>query len=977
MEAFGIDEKKLRELAATRGGRIALNGFEYQRAFAVLRLTSMVLGRAVSLVDEHVPARLRYEWAEDIDEIDRQGRIVLWQCKLGEQWSTASKLAELLLGFAPKWLWTAPDQRHRLSFRLVTADPAYKAHARNAEALAPDRREDTRAHFLAALTTVPGDRADRARWQDDADAAGHDALFDALWSATRVLYIPNEPTRDAPDRRFAEHEAVKELATARPSLLRGQDVIDAALQGLRALLSVMPIGAPQGDDTIARVDQAPQHILPHHVADRLYPFAPRLNDSGTPLELIDRTRLLELQQRASMAWFVARRPEWSDVVGGGSAGNGFFERSVTTALVDQLRAALVDSRSREGRLRVQWLVGAPGTGKSTLALRAAAVLTLEGACLVVDARFSLAKEGDQASALADAIRALANDERPLLLLLDDPFGAGSGWPDVLAELGRKASAIVVLAATPDLLLENSEHALQNIAERPRHKVIRPDEAERLALARIYPQRHEWLMASEEDLLVLAMEASSGESFDAIVRGIWRTLNGGAEIPRRALGRELDWQVAAFMLVVYFHRAYAVCPLPLLESFLEARAAPDDAIGEALLHLKNAQGWSIFQTHEPDRKLGRNWAGVSSMHARVAEVAWACRPADAWQLEKPIAEASVKAAGSARMLGSALAALHVHARQEPSSRMPAFLALMGEIATAWSEAPAHAIETRNLFSLILQCKHGGVPIADQLRETLRRRVALFDAQSWLAELALGALAIPRLETPDRAHLSSLLESADFSIAAGRAISFGLLLKEDKALHARFIDRLWAIIDERADGGVNSGLITWLLTNADSASIQKRLPTIRIWLTGHAAGHTVRTALISWMKKAKSPELPAYLSECIKDLGAERSAYTPASAAFVALGTLDLAHAQVMVPWMNWASAMLERSRGDRSAQIVANSIHGVLTKSRAHARALGAKPASKVLAAQLSDARSRLEAAHAAWQAALKTHAEPAVQARRA
>jgi hypothetical protein len=44
---FPVDLERVQRLAATRGGRVALGGFEYQRACAVLRLVSMLIGQAV------------------------------------------------------------------------------------------------------------------------------------------------------------------------------------------------------------------------------------------------------------------------------------------------------------------------------------------------------------------------------------------------------------------------------------------------------------------------------------------------------------------------------------------------------------------------------------------------------------------------------------------------------------------------------------------------------------------------------------------------------------------------------------------------------------------------------------------------------------------------------------------------------------------------------------------------------------------
>ncbi|WP_016970505.1 hypothetical protein [Pseudomonas tolaasii] len=125
MKGFPIDLDRLKGLAATRGGRVALAGFEYQRAFATLRLVSMLIGHVVKGCSTQIPAWIRYEWAEDIDELDTNGGITLWQCKQGNDWTEPAKLATVFSGFAPKWLWTADTQRERLSLRLVTSDVAY------------------------------------------------------------------------------------------------------------------------------------------------------------------------------------------------------------------------------------------------------------------------------------------------------------------------------------------------------------------------------------------------------------------------------------------------------------------------------------------------------------------------------------------------------------------------------------------------------------------------------------------------------------------------------------------------------------------------------------------------------------------------------------------------------------------------------------------------------------------------------------
>ena len=134
--------------------------------------------------------------------------------------------------------------------------------------------------------------------------------------------------------------------------------------------------------------------------------------------------------------------------------------------------------------------------------------------------------------------------------------------------------MVVLAATPDFLLTRHQHELRDVAPLPSLPVDRPDQAERADLARLYPGLDQALLAGDEELLVLTMQAAAKGSFDDIIRGQWHTLADGRAIAESTLGRDLPWEVAAFWLVVFFHRAYAACPLSLLEGVLGAR--PDGA-----------------------------------------------------------------------------------------------------------------------------------------------------------------------------------------------------------------------------------------------------------------------------------------------------------------------------------------------------------------------------------------------------------------
>ena len=57
-----------------------------------------------------VPAALRYDWAEDLDEVDADGRTILTQCKRIDNIGQPARLAGVFIGFAPKWLWTPPNR---------------------------------------------------------------------------------------------------------------------------------------------------------------------------------------------------------------------------------------------------------------------------------------------------------------------------------------------------------------------------------------------------------------------------------------------------------------------------------------------------------------------------------------------------------------------------------------------------------------------------------------------------------------------------------------------------------------------------------------------------------------------------------------------------------------------------------------------------------------------------------------------------
>ena len=842
MADYPVDPARLGALKATRGGRVSLAGFEYQRAFAILRLTALVLQRPVRGCLE-VPAWIRYEWAEDIDELSTAGDTVLWQCKHGEGWTHASRLADVLLGFAPKWLWSPPERRGSLAFRLVTSDREYAA---NHDLPGPlPSMGAVRAVFLGALGAKPSDRSDRALWQQEADAAGHAALFDALWKATRVLYVPGTTTAEGV--WDAERAAVDELARARKVAdpRRAGDVVAA----LRALLSVHQPGPADAAGTVARLDLPPASVRAVDVEHRLFPFA--REDGGGPMQIVDRTRLLQVLQEPVGQPFVARRPEWPDVVRGANQDVRFFERKSTDRLVESLRAALADATSRQGKLRIQWLVGAPGAGKSALALRAAARLVLDGACVVADARYQIG-EDDAMEAWLETLQRLAAGPVPVLLLLDDPLGAGSTWARLLSKLGRNNPAIVVLAATPDFLLDRHRGDLRDVHFLPAVPVERPDREERDALARLYPDAaHRLRAGDDEELIVLAMQAAANASFDEIIQKIWNTLADQQQLAGDVLGSALRWEQVAFSIVSFFHRVYVPCPMLLLEKVLTSRADIGADAVERLKQLELRQGWRILQVQAASERWSYQGGSLATMHSRVAQRAWDLRPAPGWDLAAVVARASVLVPQVARPLARWLVELHERRAPDADRALSAVIA-------EWTGPTGGGLETRYLADLTSLLSLGGIQIPAALRKDLLRRAQLNDAQSWLAALQLFYASAPerrRMAFPEGLQLGAIVGAADFSLAPNRSSQLYNALERRPELLELFERRVWLAFDGKLPWSVDSFLLTWLLSKGKPEEKRGRLDVIRAWLRERPGAQDVRVRFIGVLTELEVTDLTA--------------------------------------------------------------------------------------------------------------------------
>lgn len=992
MSVSFVEIPRLEELRATRGGRVALAGFEYQRAFAVLRLAAMVLQKPIRGCPT-VPAWLRYEWAEDVDEASTTGESVLWQCKHGDVWRQPARLAEVLLGFAPKWLWSPNSDRDKLAFRLVTSDRSYAA-CHDAPGVL-DGKDAVCKAFLNQLSEAPKPCSDRALWQADADAAGHGTLFDAVWDATRALYVPGTTTtHDGVAVWAAEQEAVNALALA--GKVGDLRQLGAIVTALRALLAVYQPEPADAEGTVARPSLPPRSVLAVDLEHRLFPFRP---DSGPELlRVIDRTELeLRLEEPAPRA-FVARRPEWADVVRGQNETVRFFERTITDKLVETVREALTDARSRQGKLRVQLLTGAPGSGKSTLVLRIAARLVLDGDCVAVDARHSLSQE-DELDGLQAALERLASDARPVLLVLDDPLGGDSAWPQLLRKLGRRNPALVVLAATPDFLFDRHRHELRDVHLLSAVDVGRPDRNERRTLASLHHREADRsLTEADEELIVLAMQAAAGTSFDEIIEGIWTTLADQRSTPRAALGSELPWEQAALSAVAFFHRAYAPCPRPLLEALLAPRSDVGPNAVERMAQMEQQQGWRIFQVGTSGR-----WAyqggTVSTLHARVARRAWELRPARAWNLFTDLAKASLSVPHVARALALGLVALR-------DRRVDAAAATMDEVLGVWTSPDATTVETRHFAELVTVLYMSGVTMPTDIWRELTRRASSVEGQSWLAALQLYYLSgedqVSRAIPSDLA-ISGIIDAADFSLAPMRASKLYNSLARQSEHQTRFRQRLWNAFDGELRWSLGSSLVTMLISCSPREEVHAHLNSLRVWLRDHPNDTNVRAGFIgllsglksqyrrqiiddlrvwlrehpddshvrekflahlaqfpheaeasdrseaiAWIRKHpaatnvvtslltllaahRASELPELLAERLSTFGQDSRFFQPGGAALKAAANVPPRYAAVIAGWLNWAAAVLDGHSGRRSAQLIAGSVSAPLEALGRHLR----------------------------------------------
>jgi hypothetical protein len=816
-EPFLVSEDRLLALKATRQGRISIAGYNYQAAYAVLRLSAMSVRMPVLRIEDW-PVRLRYDWGEDLDESCAGGQVIFTQCKRISTVGQPASIADILTGFAPKWLWVSPSLRERLRFRLICPDSRFDLDRVFLDSL----RSAVRDHFTAQLSSPPKTRSDIAVWTADANAAGPEALFDSLWSTFECIYLPMDVVDSEPagSRLVAEQEALRVL------LERG--LLDSAHQAavlgrLRRLVHDNLITFDPTSEMLASFDFSPRHLDRADVNAAIYPYRPTKH-RRPPFHLVDKTFLSE-QRELERRPFVARQPDWSDVIHGQDDTVKFIERDRTMALETAVRDKVISRIGRIASLPVLFVVGAPGGGKTTLARRVAARLVNAGEVLIADTGVGLRQPPGDPSEYTESLERLQDFDRPVILLLDDPLYAESQWFEVLVKLNRPGLRVGVLSATPKFLLDEHEGKLKAV-ENWRFEMGGPSPRERESLAALYGRAQ--LFKSEEDFLVVAMEAAAGIPFREIIERLWRTLADGRDLSGARVFSDLPWQVRAYIFACFFSKDYDACPEPLLLKGLEitGSAPGGNTVRTELARMKYYKGWGIFRINEHQQQGIPQAASITSAHAVIAQRAWKQRPLPWCQVTDVVVEAAVQVP---QVIGD-VAIFASRPKSTSSDDTDGDFARM-LVERCQSDVK---VETRTLCivadTLIAQ---NCVRLLQTVREALTSRL-LPNSQGWLALLSFWNLAASVEERPGLpvgVDPLALIQCADFSIDSSRAIRFANAIKKNEQLSAAYLGKLFQAFDGNLQWQLDALLLRRLFSIAPRDELFSRSQQTESWLDQH--------------------------------------------------------------------------------------------------------------------------------------------------
>lgn len=850
-EPFLISDERLRALSATRQGRVSIAGYNYQAAYAVARLVSMSVRQPV-LDLEDWPQRLRYDWGEDLDEVCNDGSVRFTQCKQVVAIGQPSTLADVLIGFAPKWLWVPEVERGRLRFRLVCPDPRFAAGGRSPSSL----KDDVRKHFLARLNEPPEPHSDRAAWNADAAAAGYETLFYALWGQFESIYLPAGVVDSGPagPRLAAEKEALR--------MLLEHGLIDPSSQmqvlgRLRRLIHDNLITFdPANQSPSPSFDRRPRRFDRADVNAAIDPWRP-VTQRRPPFLLVDRTFLSE-QRELEREQFVARQPDWCDVVHGHDEIIKFIERDQTATLEAAVLEKVMARIGRAGSLPTLFVVGAPGSGKTTITRRVAARLVDAGRLLIADTGVGLKEPPGEPDEYVQAIERLQSFGRPVVLLLDDPLYAESPWLDVLRKLNRPGLQVGGLAASPQFLLDEHKAKLR-MCDLATFDMGRPSLHERESLAALYGRSVS--SRAEEDFLVVAMEAAAGIPFREIIDRLWLTLADGRDLSSARSLPDLPWQSRAYLFVCFFSRAYEACPETLLLRLLEMTGGVSGIsdVRTELQRMRHSAGWHIFRIGQrPRANYEYQGAPITAAHTVIARQAWEQRPLPWCDVGDVTIEASVGVPEAIRDVSSLGVRLKSTSFPRSTSR-PDDNDFAPKLVERWQRESS--LETRQVCDMVMPLMMSGdATLFPLIREVLIRR-AIPDSQGWLAALQLWFLRSASEKQqgfPAGIDILSLIKSADFSVAPNRASQFWQRLEFDNSLRNAFVSRLLDALDGNLTWQLNGFLLNYLLKLANPSEMLARIQQIKTWLEAHPEATDVRAKYLSFLL-----QLPAEFSNLRAD------------------------------------------------------------------------------------------------------------------